>query len=71
MVKNLPANAGNVGDPGSIPGSGRFPEVGNGSPFQCSCLKNPMDRGAWWATVFGVCQELDMSEQLSIQQCHS
>ena len=54
VVKNLPANEGNIGDPGSIPGSGRFPEEGNGSPLQCSCLKNPMDRGAWWATVLGV-----------------
>ena len=47
VVKNLPANEGNIEDPGSIPGSGRFPEEGNGSPLQCSCLKNPMDRGAW------------------------
>ena len=71
VVKNLPANEGNIGDPSSIPGSGRFSEEGNGSPLQCSCLKNPMDRAAWQATVFGVCQELDMTEQLSTQQCHS
>ena len=37
-------------DPGLIPGSGRSPGEGNGSPLQCSCLKNSMDRGAWWAT---------------------
>ena len=41
----------NAGDSGSIPGSGRFPGEGNGYPLQCSCLENPMDRGAWWATV--------------------
>ena len=50
MVKNLPANAG---DAGSIPGSGRSPE-GNGNSLQYSCLGNPMDRGAWWATVHEV-----------------
>ena len=42
------------GDPGSIPGSGRSPGEGNDNPFQYSCLKNPMDRGAWQATVHGV-----------------
>ena len=51
MIKNLPANAG---DPGSIPGLGRFPREGNGYPFQYSCLKNSMDRGAWQAPVHGV-----------------
>ena len=44
----------NVGDPGSIPGSGRCPGEGNGNPLQYSCLENSMDRGAWWATVHGV-----------------
>ena len=44
----------NMGDPGSIPGSGRFPKEGNGNPLQYSCLENPMDRGAWQATVHGV-----------------
>ena len=47
----LPASAGDVG---SIPGSGRSPGEGNGNPFQYSCLGNPIDRGAWWATVHGV-----------------
>ena len=47
-VKNLPDS---VGDKSSIPGSGRSPGEGNGSPLQYSCLENPMDRGAWWATV--------------------
>ena len=50
MVKNLPAK----GDVGSIPGSGRSPGEGNGNPLQESCLENPMDRGAWWATVHAV-----------------
>ena len=45
------ASASNVGDPGSIPGSGRSPGEGNGNPLQYSCLENPMDGGAWWATV--------------------
>ena len=54
MVKNLPANAGDTRDVGSIPGSGRVPGEENGNPLQYSCLGNPMDRGAWWATVHGV-----------------
>ena len=44
----------NEGDPGSIPGSRRFPGEGNGNPLQYSCLENPMDRGAWWAAIQGV-----------------
>ena len=44
----------NMGDPGSIPGLGRSPGEGNGNPLQNSCLENPMDREAWWATVHGV-----------------
>ena len=51
VVKNPSANAGDTGDSGSIPGSGRSPGKGNGIPLQYSCLDNPMDRGAWWATV--------------------
>ena len=47
-------SACNVGDLGSIPGSGRSPGEGNGNPLQYSCLENPMDRGAWWATVHGI-----------------
>ena len=47
VVKNLPAKAGNVRDPGSIPGSGRSPGEGTGTPLQHSCLENPIDRGAW------------------------
>ena len=48
------ASASNAGDLGSIPGSGRSPGEGNGNPFQYSCLENPMDGGAWWATVHRV-----------------
>ena len=54
VVKNLPTNAGNIRDTGSIPRSGRSPRVGNGNPFQYSCLENSMDRGGWWAIVHGV-----------------
>ena len=54
MVKNPPANGGDVRGVGSIPGSGRSPGEGHGNPLQYSCLKNPMDRGAWWATVHEV-----------------
>ena len=57
-VKNPPANAG---DTSSIPGSGRSPGEENGNPFQYSCLRNPMDRGAWWASVHGVAKESDMT----------
>ena len=53
-VKNAPANAGDVRDSDSIPGSGRSPGVENGNPLQYSCLGNPMGRGAWWAIVHGV-----------------
>ena len=49
MVKNPPANAGDSGDVGSVPGSGRFPGGGNGNLLPYSCLENPMDTGAWWA----------------------
>ena len=54
MVQNLPANAGATGDPGLIPGLGRFPGGGHGNPLQYSRLENPMDRGAWQAIVHGV-----------------
>ena len=54
VVKSPPANAGNARDAGLIPESGRTPGVGNGNPFQCSCLKNSIDRGAWWTIVHEV-----------------
>ena len=58
-VKNLPADAGDARDAGSILGSGRFLGVGNGNPLQYSYLGNPMDRGAWRTTVHGVKKESD------------
>ena len=58
QVKNLPAN---TGDTGLIPGSGRSPGEENGNSLQYYCLDNPMDRGAWWATVHGVTVS-DMTE---------
>ena len=54
VVKNLTSNSGDTRDAGSIPGLRRSPEGGNGDSFQYSCLENPMDRGAWQATVHGV-----------------
>ena len=51
VIKNPPANAGEAGDMGSIPGSGRFPGGRHGNPLQYSCLENPVQRGAWRATV--------------------
>ena len=61
MVKNLPASAGDAGDVGLILGSGRSPGEGNGNPLHYYCLGNPMDRGAWQATVHGVAKELDVT----------
>ena len=51
-----------VGETGLISGVGKSPGEGNGNPLQYSCLENPMDRGAWQATVYGVAKELDMTE---------
>ena len=68
VVKNLPANAGDIRDVGSIPGSGRFPWRRACNPLQYSCLENPMDRGSWWATVHGVA-ESDMTEATSRAAC--
>ena len=59
VVKNLPTSARNTGDTGSIPGSERFPGVGNGNPLQYYCLENLMNREAWWATVHGVAKQSD------------
>ena len=60
VVKNLPANAGDGRDAGSIPESGRFPGGGHGNPLQYSCLENPMDRGALWATVHRVTSQAQL-----------
>ena len=68
VVKNPPAHAG---DTGFTPGSGRSPREGNGNPIQYSCLENPMDGGAWWATVHGIAKELVMTEQLNNNNTHS
>ena len=54
VLKNPPANAGDLRDTGSISGLGRSPGEGNGNPLQYSCLENSMDKGAWWATVHGI-----------------
>ena len=67
VIKNLPANTGHVRDAGLIPGSGRFPGGGNDNPLQYSCLENPMDRGAWWATVHGVSRSRTRLKRLSTQ----
>ena len=66
MVKNLSASAGDPRNWGSISGSGRSPRGGNGNPLQYSCLENPTDRGAWWATVHGVAKS---QTQLSNWTC--
>ena len=66
MVKNLPANAGDVRDTGSFPGAGRSPGGGHGNPLQYSCLENPMDRGAGRATVQGVTKSRTQLKQLSV-----
>ena len=66
MVKNLSANAGDIGDMGSISGLGRSPGGGHGIPLQCPCLENPMDRGAWQATVRGVAKSQTRLKQLSM-----
>ena len=57
--KNPPANAG---DASLIPGLGRCPGEGNGNPLQYSCLGNPIDRGAWWATFHGIAKELGTTQ---------
>ena len=64
LLKKLPANAGDIRDSGSILGSGRSPGEGNGKPLQYSCLENPMDRGAWWATVQRVAKSRTCLKQL-------
>ena len=63
VVKNSPANAEEVRDLGSIPGLGRSPGGGHGNPLQYSCLENPIDRGAWWATVHGDHKESNMIQR--------
>ena len=62
VVKNPPPSAEHVKDTGLIPGLGRSPGEGHGNPLQYSCLEDPMDRGACWATVHRVAKESDMTE---------
>ena len=68
MVKNPPANAGDIREAGSIPGWRRSPGEGNGNPLQYSCLENPMDKGAWWATVRGVAKSQTWLKRFSTAQ---
>ena len=65
MVKNLPANAGDLRDAGLIPGLGRSPGGGHGNPLQYSCLENPMGRRAWWTTILRVARSRTLLKQLS------
>ena len=62
-------SACDTGDWGSIPESGRSPGGGNGNPLQYSCLENPMDRGAWWATVYRIAKSWTRLKRLSEQAC--
>ena len=63
--KGSASNSGDIRDMGLFPGSGRSPGEGNGNPLRYSCLENPMDRRAWWATVHGITEESDMTEATS------
>ena len=65
VIKNPPANTGNIRDMGSIPGSGRSPGEGHGNPLQKFCLENSMDKGAWQATVHGVAKSRTQLKRLS------
>ena len=68
VVKNPPSNAGDIRDAGSIHGSGKFPGGGHGNPLQYSRPENPMDRGAWRATVSEVTKEVDTTEATAYVQ---
>ena len=71
VVKSPPANAGDIRDMGSIPGLGRYPGGGHGSLLQYSCLENPMDRGAWRATIHAVRKSRTRLKRLRMQACWS
>ena len=66
LVKDIPANAGDKSDVGSVPELGRSPREGNDNSLQYSCLEKPMDRGAWWATAHGVAKNWTRLKQLSL-----
>ena len=74
VAKNLPANTRDTSDMGSVPGCGRSPGEGNDNPLQCSCLVNPMDREAWWATVHGASKSRTQSARthasLNLSRCY-
>ena len=65
MVKNLPADAGDIRHANTVPGSGKYPGEGNGNPLQYSCLENPMNREAWWTTVHRIAKSRTRLKQLS------
>ena len=67
VIENASAKAGYITDDGLIPGSGRSPREGHGNPLQYSCLENPKDRGAWWATVHIVAKGQTRLKQLSTE----
>ena len=69
VVKNPPANAGDLRDTGLIPGLGRSPGGGNGNPLQYSCLENLIDRGTWWAIVHRVTKSWTWLKLLSMHAC--
>ena len=69
MIENLPANAGDIRDHGSIPGLGRSPGGQHGNPLHDCCLENPMDRGTWWATVHRVAKSWIQLKQFSTPTC--
>ena len=71
IVKNTPANAGDMRDAGSVPGLGRSPGVGNGNPLQCSFLENPMDRGTWRAIIHRIAQSQSQLSDLAQYSIYS
>ena len=71
VVKNPPANAGDIRDMSSIPGSERSPGGGHGNSLQYSCLENPMTGGAWWTTVYGTAESWTQLKRLSTYLTHS
>ena len=70
MIKNPPANAGDIRDRGSVPGSGRPPGGGHGNPLQYSCLENPVDRGVWRAAAHRVTYSQTGLKRLTMHTCN-
>ena len=71
VVKNQPANAGDIRDAGSIPGSGNSSGGGNGNPLQYSCLEHPRDRVVWWTVVHGITKSWTQLKLLSKHACYT